>query len=91
MSENSTSPDDDPLKIDWCDRARRLRRVEEAMLMGDMVTEARFGEDMARYANTSLAAVQIALKEALRECQKSRGIKPVVTRYAKSGRMTRAY
>jgi hypothetical protein len=79
--------DADPLKIDWCARAVKLRRVEEALLCGEMVTEARFGEDMARYANASLAEVQRALNEAIRNCQIARGEKPARTRYAISGRM----
>ncbi|KKX24321.1 hypothetical protein [Rhizobium sp. LC145] len=81
-------PDEiDPIAIDWCARAAKLRRVEEALLMGEMVTEARFGEDMARYANASLADVTKALNEAIRECQISRGETPKRTRYAMSGRM----
>ncbi|MCJ2875614.1 hypothetical protein JUM41_15315 [Rhizobium pusense] len=77
----------DPLKVDWCARAAKLRRVEEAMLSGDMITEGRFGEDMARYATASLSDVQRALNEAIRNCQIARGEKPARTRYAISGRM----
>ena len=77
----------DPLKIDWCARAVKLRRVEEALLSGEMVTEARFGEDMTRYANASLAEVRRALNEAIRNCQIARGEKPTRTRYAISGCM----
>jgi 3-oxoacyl-[acyl-carrier-protein] synthase III len=77
----------DPAALDWCARAVKLRKVEEALLMGEMVTEARFGEDMARYANASLADVKKALDEAIRNCQISRGETPKRTRYAMSGRM----
>lgn len=79
--------DVDPIAIDWCTRAVKLRKVEEALLMGEMVTEARFGEDMARYSNASLADVKKALDEAIRKCQISRGEPPKRTRYAMSGRM----
>ena len=51
---------DDPLKIDWCARAAKLRRVEEALLTGEMMTEGRFGEDMMRYSTASLDQVQRA-------------------------------
>ncbi|WP_108459186.1 hypothetical protein [Devosia naphthalenivorans] len=81
----------DPLTIDWCARAVLLRKVEEALLTGEMVTEARFGADMTRFANASLADVTKALNEAMRNCQISRGEKPRRTRYAMRGRMTRPY
>ncbi|HEV7293089.1 MAG TPA: hypothetical protein VGN79_12290 [Devosia sp.] len=85
-------PDElDPLAIDWCARAANLRKVEEALLMGEMITEARFGADMARYSNASLDQVQRALSEAIRNCQISRGGKPRRTRYAIRGRMLRPY
>lgn len=81
-------PDDtDPLFVDWCARAALLRKVEEALLCGDMVTEARFGEDMAKYANASLGDVKRALDEAIRKCQQSRGEVPQRTRFATRGRM----
>ncbi|MBO9125468.1 MULTISPECIES: hypothetical protein [unclassified Rhizobium] len=79
--------DIDPIAVDWCARAVKLRKVEEALLMGEMVTEARFGEDMSRFANASLADVKTALEEAIRKCQISRGQTPKRTRYAMSGRM----
>jgi hypothetical protein len=65
----------------------KLRKVEEAILCGEMVTEARFGEDMAKYASANLAEVKRALDEAIRNCQKSRGEVPTRTRYAIRGRM----
>ncbi|MBB3937925.1 hypothetical protein [Aureimonas phyllosphaerae] len=68
--------------VDWCARAAKLRRVEEAILSGEMVTEARFGADMTRFASASLADVTAALNEALRRCAESRGEKPRRTRYA---------
>lgn len=77
----------DPLNVDWCARAALLRKIEEALLTGEMITEARFGQDMARYANASLADVKRALEEAIRNCQISRGERPQRTRYAMSGRM----
>ncbi|MGQ2906732.1 MAG: hypothetical protein ACT6QU_02145 [Aliihoeflea sp.] len=77
----------DPLAVDWCARAATLRKVEEALLMGEMVTEARFGEDMTRFSNASIGDVQRALNEAIRECQISRGETPRRVRFAKSGRM----
>ena len=78
-------PDD--LVVDWCARAVLLRKVEEALLTGEMITEARFGEDMMRYANAKLDDVKRALEEAIRNCQISRGEMPKRTRYAISGRM----
>jgi hypothetical protein len=77
----------DPLAVDWCARAIKLRKVEEAILCGEMVTEGRFGEDMAKYANANLSDVKRALDEAIRNCQKSRGEVRVRTRYATLGRM----
>lgn len=77
---------DDPLNVNWCDRAVKLRKVEEALLSGEMLTEARFGQDMMRYANASLSDVQRALNEAIRNCQIARGEKPKRQRYAISGR-----
>lgn len=77
----------DPLAIDWCARAVKLRKVEEALLMGEMVTENRFDQDMVRYANAGLNEVRRALDEAIRKCQIARGITPARTRYAVSGRM----
>ncbi len=79
--------DVNPLVIDWCARAVLLRKVEEALLTGEMITEARFGQDMARYANARLDDVKRALDEAIRNCQISRGEAPRRTRYAISGRM----
>ena len=77
----------DPLALDWCARAAKLRKVEEALLTGEMITEARFGLDMMRYATASLGEVRRALDEAIRQCQISRGETPRRTRYAVSGRM----
>lgn len=77
---------DDPLNNNWCDRAAKLRKVEEALLSGEMLTEARFGQDMMRYANVSLSDVQRALNEAVRNCQIARGEKPKARRHAISGR-----
>lgn len=76
-----------PLVIDWCARAVKLREVEMALLTGDMVTEARFGTDMTRYANASIADIKRALDEALRNCQISRGETPQRVRFAARGIM----
>lgn len=76
-------PDD----VDWCARAAKLREVEMAILSGEMVTEARFGTDMTRFAGASIAEVKRALDEAIRNCQISRGEKPARTRYAVRGIM----
>ena len=86
-SDPITDPQSDPLAVDWCARAVMLRKVEEALLTGEMITEARFGEDMARYANARLDDVKRALDEAIRNCQRLRGETPRRTRYAISGRM----
>jgi hypothetical protein len=77
----------DPIATDWCARAVKLRKVEEALLMGEMVTEARFGSDMMVYATASLDVVQRELEKAIRQCRIARGerVKPV--RFAMSGRM----
>lgn len=75
----------DPVAVDWCARAAQLRLVEMALLSGEMVTEARFGPDMTRFANASLGDVTKALNEALRLCAISRGERPARTRYAISG------
>ncbi|GHA13430.1 hypothetical protein GCM10007989_05040 [Devosia pacifica] len=81
-------PDEqDELAVDWCGRAATLRKVEEALLTGELVTEARFGADMARYATASLGEVQRALNEAIRNCQIARGETPARARYAIRGRM----
>ena len=77
---------EDPLKVDWCARAVKLRKVEEALLSGEMMTEGRFGEDMMRYSTASLDQVQRALEEAIRNCQIARGEKPKQRRHAISGR-----
>lgn len=76
----------DPLAIDWCARAAKLREVEMALLSGEMVTEARFGSDLTRFANASLADVKRALDEALKNCAISRGERPQRNRFAKSAR-----
>lgn len=76
-----------PDQIDWCARAAKLREVEMALLTGEMVTEARFGTDMMRYANASIAEVRRALDEAIRNCQLSRGERPERKRYAMRGIM----
>ncbi len=73
-------------EIDWCARAAKLRRVEEALLSGEMITEARFGSDMTRFANASLAEVTRALNEALRRCAEARGETVRRTRYAMPAR-----
>lgn len=81
-------PDEnDPLAIDWCARAAKLREVEMALLNGEMVTEGRFGTDMMRYASASIAEVRRALDEAIRNCQISRGERPQRKRYAMRGIM----
>lgn len=85
------SEEGDELTVDWCARAVKLRKVEEALLSGEMVTEARFGADMARYATAKLSEVQSALNYAIKQCQISRGEKPKRTRYAMRGRMSRPY
>ncbi|MBP1852128.1 hypothetical protein [Rhizobium halophytocola] len=79
--------DPDPLDIDWCARAVKLSQVEMALISGEMVTEARFGSDMMRYANASLQDVQWALREAKAQCMLARGLKPARTRFAKRGVM----
>ncbi|WEJ33873.1 hypothetical protein [Devosia sp. SD17-2] len=81
----------DPLAVDWCARAVLLRKVEEALLMGEMITEARFGTDMNRFAAAGLETVQRELEKAIRQCRISRGERPKRTRFAMSGRMTRPY
>jgi hypothetical protein len=81
----------DPLLINWCDRAAKLREVETAMLVGEMVTEARFGADMTKFATGSLSEVTRALNEALKNCAISRGERPKRSRFAIRGRMTRPY
>lgn len=85
------SEEGDELVVDWCARAVKLRKVEEALLSGEMITEARFGADMARYATASLADVQSALNHAIKQCQISRGEVPKRRRFAMRGRMTRPY
>jgi len=80
-------PDPDPLVVDWCARAAKLREVELALLTGEMVTEARFGTDMMRYANASIAQIKTALDEAIRNCQISRGETPRRLRFAARGIM----
>lgn len=77
----------DPIAVDWCARAVKLRKVEEALLMGEMVTEARFGNDMMSYATAGLTVVQRELELAIRNCRISRGEKVRPSRYAISGRM----
>lgn len=72
--------------VDWCARAVKLREVEMALLSGEMVTEARFGSDLTRFANASLGDVKRALDEALKNCAISRGERPQRTRFAKSAR-----
>ncbi len=78
---------EDPIAVDWCARAVLLRKVEEALLTGEMITEARFGEDMSRFANAKLDDVKRALEEAIRNCQISRGETPARKRYAVRGIM----
>jgi len=73
--------------VDWCARALKLREVEMALLTGEMVTEARFGEDMAKYATAKLSDVKAALDEATRNCLISQGDRPRRTRYAIRGIM----
>lgn len=77
----------DPIAVDWCTRAVKLRRVEEALLMGEMVTEARFGTDMMAYATAGLDVVQRELEKAIRQCRIARGERVKPRRYAISGRM----
>lgn len=73
--------------VDWCARAQKLRDVETALLAGEMVTEARFGQDMTRFAIAGLASVTAALNEAMRECLIERGQAPRRSRFAIKGRM----
>lgn len=77
--------------IDWCARATKLLAVEEALLAGDIVTEARFGEDSTRFATMKLSDVKTALNEAMKNCLIARGQAPTRTRFAIRGRMTRLY
>lgn len=77
--------------VNWCERAAKLRRVEEALLSGEMVTEARFGSDMTKFATASLADVKKAVDEAIDNCAISRGERPRRTRFAMTGRMMRPY
>lgn len=73
--------------VDWCTRAAKLRKVEEALLAGEVITETRFGMDMVRWAETAnLTDVKAALDEAIRNCAISRGEKPGRRRYAMRAR-----
>lgn len=73
--------------VDWCARAAKLRKVEEALLTGEMISEARFGADMTRWAETAkLEDVKRALDEAIRNCAISRGERPGRRRYALKAR-----
>lgn len=87
MSQEDNAVDTDPVVTDWCARAVKLRKVEEAILSGEMVTEARFGSDMTRFASAPLGEVQRLLNEAIRKCQEARGEKPARRRFAMRGRM----
>lgn len=74
--------------VNWCERAAKLRKVEEALLSGEMITEARFGTDMVRWAESAkLADVKTALDEAIRNCAISRGERLGRRRYALKARM----
>ncbi|MBE7186298.1 MAG: hypothetical protein INR68_18030, partial [Methylobacterium mesophilicum] len=58
---------------------------------GEMVTEARFGEDATRFATAKLSDVTAALEEAMKNCLIERGQAPRRTRFAIRGRMPRPY
>lgn len=74
-------------ETDWCARAAKLRKVEEALLSGEVITETRFGMDMVRWAETAkLSEVKAALDEAIRNCAISRGETPGRRRYAMRAR-----
>lgn len=75
-------PDD----FDWCARAIKLRQVESAILSGEMVTEARFGTNMTKWATAPLSEVRAAIDYAAQQCAIQNGEKPKRTRYAISGR-----
>ena len=77
----------DPLAVDWCAYAVKLQKVEMALLTGEMVTEARFGTDMMRYADASLKEVQQALEKAMTNCRISRGETPRRLRFPARGIM----
>lgn len=72
--------------FDWCARASKLREVESALLAGEMVTEARFGSNMTKWAGAPLAEVRAAIDYATQQCAIQNGEKPKRTRYAISVR-----
>lgn len=72
--------------FDWCARATKLREVESAILSGEMVTEARFGSNMTKWASASLSEVRAEINYASQQCAIQNGEKPKRMRYAISGR-----
>ena len=69
--------------IDWCARVTQLREIEFARVSGDMLEEARFGSDMARYTKVSASDLAAAIQYAERQCAKSQGKR---SRYALAAR-----
>ena len=56
-----------------CDRAARLRAARDAIVLGESVSEVRFGEDMTKFNGANLPALERLIREADRACAIERG------------------
>ncbi len=66
-----------------CAKAIRLRQIREDSATGQIITEARFGEDFMKYGKLDAGALDKLIEEADAACAASRGeTKPIRKRYA---------
>lgn len=60
---------------DWCQEAIDLRQLRRDLATGQAVSEARFGEDMVKYAKADPEALNRLIDEADRKCDGASGRK----------------
>jgi len=66
---------------DWCQEAIDLRQLRRDIATGQAVSEARFGEDLVKYAKADPAGLDRLIAEADRKCDETSG-KVARRRYA---------
>lgn len=73
------------MSVDHCAEATRLRGILTAIVSGDSVQQARFGEDEIRYFKGDIAELKSLIAYHEGKCAGKR------TRYAITGKFRRSY
>lgn len=60
---------------DWCQEAIDLRQLRRDLATGQAASEARFGEDLVKFAKSDPQALDRLIAEADRKCDETSGRK----------------